>query len=307
MQMVTDHVRWCATDDEQPVLAWCADRSTVGTGWCGRHLAPVAAVGRLPDGCLAVDVLRPSGTPLSAALDTIGTLTTGVAVTLSVPLLELAAAERSGAVHIGAATLDDVLVDDAGAVVLCDRPPAARLPGAPDPSARAPAGDAPSAPARHDPPAGRRAAVRGARVQPGDRILVLAARVVWERTDARDPDRQTVDGVLAEALDGDATSVRAALAVVRATAAPRPVRWEPPSDDLLGGYVAPVSSSTRSRRSMQSMRPDDGAVAFLTAVVRDAVERGLPVGADQRVPLRHVVVGLVVAAGLTVAAVSALG
>jgi hypothetical protein len=307
MQMLTDHVRWCASDDEQPVLAWCADRSAIAAGWAGRHLAPVAAVGRLPDGRLAVDVLRPYGTPLSAALDTLGTPTTGVAVTLSVPLLELVAAERGGSVGIGPAGLDDVLVDDAGAVVLCDRPPAARPAGGVE--------DAPStrtAPAAHTdarraeqhpdrgasagrlPPRDRRAGTRSLQDQPGDRTLVMAARAVWERTDPRDPARPAVDAVLAEALDGDLASVRVALALVRATAAPRPVRWDPPSADLLGSFGAPVAA------------PGDRG-GQISAVVRDVVERGLPIGAGRRLPLRRAVVGVVVAAGVTAAAVFALG
>ncbi|MBA8990185.1 hypothetical protein FHW23_001431 [Curtobacterium pusillum] len=259
MQKVTDHVRWCASDDERPFLAWVSDRSTVGAGSAGRHLVPIAAVGRLPDGRLAVDALRPAGTPLSSALDTLGTPTTGVAVTLTVPLLELAATERCGAVRIGAAGLDDVLVDDAGAVVLCDRPPGS------------------DGVRRSD--------------QDGARVLVLAARVVWERTDDRDPARPVVDAALAEALDGDVDAVRAALARVRATAAPRPVRWDPPTDDLLVGVPDAAATS-------------DGS---LLAVLRETVERGIPLGGDRRLPLRRALVGVVVAAGATAAAVFALG
>src|SRR5438094_873163 len=67
MQMVTDRIRWCASDDERSLLAWAADRATAP----GRHLAPIGAVGRLSDGRLAVDVIRPAGTSLSAALDTL--------------------------------------------------------------------------------------------------------------------------------------------------------------------------------------------------------------------------------------------
>lgn len=262
MQWETDHVRWCAADDEHPLLAWVADRAALAADPVARHLAPVVEVGRLPDGRLAVDVLRPPGTALSQALDVLGTPTTGVAVTLSVPMLELAAAERSGAVRIGSAGLDDVLVDDAGAVVLCDRPPGSD--------------------------GVRRSDVDGARV------LVLAARLVWERTDARGPDRPDIDAALADALDGDATSARAALAVVRAAAAPRPVRWQPPTDDLLVG----LPERTATAR---------GPAFALGAVLREVVEQGVPIGGGRRLPLRLAVVGAVVAVGVTAAVVFTTG
>lgn len=270
MQMVTERIHWCASDDERSLLAWTADRACTAS----RHLAPVATVGRSPDGRLVVEVTRPSGSPLAAALDTLGTPTTGVAVTLTVPLLELALAERSGAVCIGTAGLDDVLVDDAGAVLLCDRPPGATL-------AESPAtGDTTT----HDP--GRRGSD-----QDGARILLVAARVVWERTDERDPVRPAVDAALAAALDGDVDAVRAALACVRAAAAPRPVRWEPVQLDLLIGVPARATPPTRT----------------LLGTVQEIVELGIPLGGGRRLPLRRALVGAVVASGLTAAAVVALG
>jgi hypothetical protein len=257
MQMVTDHVRWVASDvaDDRVLLAWAADRASADC----RHLAPLVAIGRLPDGRLAVDVLHPVGTPLTTALDTLGTPTTGVAVTLSRPLLELAVAERSGALSLGTGGLDDVLVDDAGAVVLCDRPPG----------------------------------TDGARGtdQDGARLLVLAARVVWERTDPSDPTRPLVDSVIAAALDGDAETVRVALAHVRAAAAPRPVRWEPPAHDLLVGVPAEPAAV------------DTG----ILATARGVVVQGVPWGGGRRLPFRSALVGVVVAVGVTAAAVFALG
>jgi len=257
MQMVTDHVRWVASDgaDDRVLLAWTADRASADC----RHLAPVVGIGRLPDGRLAVDVLRPAGTPLTTALDTLGTPTPGVAVTLSVPLLELAAAECSGALCIGTGGLDDVLVDDAGAVLLCDRPPGT-------------------------------AGSRGTD-QDGARLLLLAARVVWERTDPSDPARPLVDSAIAAALDGDAEAVRAALSHVRAAAAPRPVRWVPPVHDLLVG-VAPEPTAA-----------DTG----IWAIARGVVVQGVPWGGGRRLPLRSALVGVVVTAGISAAAVFALG
>jgi|GEM_PF-1960917 len=309
MQMVTEHDRWCASGDEGRLLAWAADRATA----TGRHLAPLVAVGRLPDGRLAVDVERPTGTPLVAALDRLGVPTTGVAVTLTVPLLELAAAERAGAVQIGTAGLDDVLVDDAGAVVVCDRPDGAAPCDRPDaaaprpdgaarrfdqPDGAAPRFDRPDAAAprldRPDaaaPPTPRAPSTHGP-VQDGSRTLLVAARVVWERTDPRDAARAPVDPAIAAALDGDAASVHAALDAVRATAAPRPVRWEPPALDVLVGFPAPASA-----------RSDGGLGSWL----REVVERGVPLGAGRRVPLRRALVGVVVAVGIAAAGVVALG
>ena len=285
MQMVIDQVRWCATDDERSLLAWVADRATAA----GRHLAPIRLVGRLADGRLAVDVIRPAGTPLSAALDTLGAPTTGVAVTLTVPLLELAAAGRSGAVEIGRAGLDDVLVDDVGAVLLCDRPPGAVTMAPSTPST-------PSTPSSSD--AGLRSgdALAGhggghrQSDQDGSRILLLAARMVWERTDERDPVRPAVDVALADALDGGVEAVRAALSVVRATAAPRPIRWEPQPHDLLLGFPSVTPTPDRT----------------VAGTLRDVVEHGVPLGSGRRLPLRRAVVGGAVATGLTAAAVFAL-
>lgn len=277
MQMVTDRIRWCATDDERSLLAWAADRASAA----GRHLAPVAAVGRLPDGRLVVEVTRPTGTPLAAALDTLGTPTTGVAVTLTVPLLELAAAERSGAVRLGTAGLDDVLVDDAGAVLLCDRPT-----GAETSTASGGAGGAAS-PGGATTPSGHRRSD-----QDGARVLLLAARVVWERTDERDPARAAIGAALAEALDGGVDAVRAALATVRAAAAPRPVRWEPLPFDPLG--CVPTATATNAETP-------------LLRTVQDVLERGVPLRGGRRLPLRRALVGVVVASGLTAAAVFSLG
>lgn len=288
MQVVTERIRWCASDHERALLAWTADRASAA----GRHLVPVVAVGRQTDGRLVVEVDRPTGTPLAAALDTLGTPTTGVAVTLTVPLLELAVAERSGAVVLGTAGLDDVLVDDAGAVLLCDRPPGAVAATPPTTV------DARASPVPENVlvPAGvaTAGAGHGARRpsdQAGVRILLLAARVVWERTDDRDPVRAGVDAALADALDGDVEAVRAALSVVRAAAAPRPVRWDPPSIDLVVVDAPPARADTDA----------------LLDVVRDVLERGVPLGAGRRLPLRRALVGVVVAAGLTAAAVFALG
>ncbi|MBF4606822.1 hypothetical protein [Curtobacterium sp. VKM Ac-1393] len=258
--------RWVASSTDTAALAWVADR----TATTHRHLVPVAAVGRNDGGGLVTVLDRPRGTPLSAALDRLGAPTTGVAVTLSVPLLELFVAAVDGAVRLGAAGIDDVLVDDAGAVVLCDRPVGASRDDE-APAAAATATDVDAA-----------------------RVVVLAARVVWERVDPRDPVRDDVDTALVLALDGDRTAARAALDVVLAAAPPRPFRWTPPRADLLFAEPEPPRST--------------GTVADrLLAVVRDAVEHGVPLGAGRRLPLRRVVVGIVVATGTAIAAVSTLG
>lgn len=262
--------RWIATGNEHDVLSWVADRSAAAE----RHLVPVAAVGRTPTGHLVVDLDRPTGTPLVAALDRLGTPTTGVAVTLTVPLLELLVAVHDGAVLLGAAGIDDVLVDDSGAVVLCDRPTNATSPTTTNPMNQTNA----------------RTPTRAVHSTDATRTLVLAARTVWDRVDPADPAQQPVLDALQDALDGDGPSARAALDVVRIAAAPRPFRWTPVPSDLV--FAEPPTP--------------DGQDGLLERL-RDVVEHGVPLGADRRLPLRRVLVGLVVAVGSVVAALTLLG
>jgi hypothetical protein len=270
METSTDHRpdRWIATGDEHEVLTWVADRSAAAE----RHLVPVSAVGRTPTGRLVVDLDRPTGTPLVPALDRLGTPTTGVAVTLTVPLLELLVAVHGGAVLLGAAGVDDVLVDDAGAVVLCDRPTNATSP------------TSPTSPTNATTP------TRTAHSTDATRTLVLAARTVWDRVDPTDPAQQPVLDALQDALDGDGPSARAALDVVRTAAAPRPFRWTPVPSDLV--FAEPPTP--------------DGQDGLLERL-RDVVEHGVPLGADRRLPLRRILVGLVVAVGSVVAALTLPG
>lgn len=274
METSTDHPpdRWIATGDEHEVLTWVADRSAAAE----RHLVPVAAVGRTPTGRLVVDLDRPTGTSLVPALDRLGTPTTGVAVTLTVPLLELLVAVHDGAVLLGAAGIDDVLVDDSGAVVLCDRPTNATSPTTTNPMNQTNA----------------RTPTRTVHSTDATRTLVLAARTVWDRVDPADPAQQPVLDALQDALDGDGPSARAALDVVRGTAAPRPFRWIPVPSDLV--FAEPPA-------------PDGHGHDQLLERLRDVVEHGVPLGADRRLPLRRVLVGLVVAVGSVVAALTLLG
>ncbi|WP_146248679.1 hypothetical protein [Curtobacterium sp. MCLR17_044] len=262
--------RWIATGNEHDVLSWIADRSAAAE----RHLVPVAAVGRTPTGHLVVDLDRPTGTPVVAALDRLGTPTTGVAVTLTVPLLELLVAVHDGAVLLGAAGIDDVLVDDSGAVVLCDRPTNATSPTTTNPMNQTNA----------------RTPTRAVHSTDATRTLVLAARTVWDRVDPADPAQQPVLDALQDALDGDGPSARTALDVVHGTAPPRPFRWTPVPSDLV--FAEPPTP--------------DGQDGLLERL-RDVVEHGVPLGADRRLPLRRVLVGFVVAVGSVVAALTLLG
>lgn len=282
METSTDHHpdRWIVTGDEHELLTWVADRSAAAE----RHLVPVAAVGRTPTGRLVVDLDRPTGTSLVAALDRLGTPTIGVAVSLTVPLLELLVAVHDGAVLLGAAGIDDVLVDDSGAVVLCDRPTNAASPASPTNPTNPTNQTNARTPTRTAPP------TRTVHSTDATRTLVLAARTVWDRVDPADPAQQPVLDALQDALDGDGPSARAALDVVRATAAPRPFRWTPVPSDLV--FAEPPAP--------------DGQAGLLERL-RDVVEHGVPLGADRRLPLRRVLVGLVVAVGSVVAALTLLG
>ncbi|TSD12045.1 hypothetical protein [Curtobacterium sp. KBS0715] len=288
METSTDHHpdRWIVTGnehdehdehDERDVLTWVADRSAAAQ----RHLVPVAAVGRTPTGRLVVDLDRPTGTPLVPALDRLGTPTTGVAVTLTVPLLELLVAVHDGAVLLGAAGIDDVLVDDSGAVVLCDRPANATNPTNPTNATN---------PTNRTNHTNATTPTRTAHPTDATRTLVLAARSVWDRVDPADPAQAPVLGALQDALDGDGPSARAALDIVRATAAPRPFRWTPVPSDLV--FAEPPTPN--------------GQDALLDRL-RDVVEHGVPLGAGRRLPLRRVLVGLVVTVGSVVAALTLLG
>ncbi|OIH93798.1 hypothetical protein [Curtobacterium sp. MCBA15_001] len=274
METVTVEQWWTGPDDG-PFAAWVADRAAADPTHCVR----VERVGRDPTGRLVVRVEPLRGVPLPTALDRIGTLTVGVAVTLTVPLLELAAQGRAGSMVLGSARPDDVLVDDAGVTVLVDHPP-----GTVDPVAQ----DAPSAGPAVGARAARPTSVRSTRV-PGPTALLLAARTVWERVDAREACRPALDHALATALDGTAHDVVLVLEAVRATGPPRPVRWELPPDDFA---FAP---------------PTPPAPAGITAVLRRWIEDGVPLPGGSRLPARRLLVGIVVLTGVAAAGAFALG
>ncbi|KTR21384.1 hypothetical protein [Curtobacterium citreum] len=261
--------RWCGSVDPTAFARWLADRA-VGAG---PHLAPVVAVGRCPAGHLAARVLRPAALPLDRAFEELGVPTSGVAVTVSVPLLELAATARAGALELGALGPDDVGLDDAGAVLVVDRPPGA---------ARC-CGDESDAEPLH-----------GRRSDPdGPRQLVLAARTVWDRVDAQDPARGVVDPLLDGVVDADGPTLRSVVEQVLGAAAPRPVRWArgtPAVADL--EFAAPPPA------------PADEPLDRVLRVVLTVLEQGVPVGRGRRIGLRRVVVGVAVASGLVAVAVA---
>ncbi|MBF4581733.1 hypothetical protein ITJ54_03520 [Curtobacterium sp. VKM Ac-2865] len=210
MPTTTVEHRWVGPDTG-PFAVWVADRCAAEPQHCVR----VATVGRSASGRLVVQTEQLSGMPLPDALDRIGVPTTGVAVTLTLPLLELAVDAAAGAVLLGDARADDVLVDDSGAPVLVDHPPAV------DPG---------SAPARTS-------------ESPGTVALFHAVRSVWERVDPREPCRAAVDDAVAGALGGAVEDLRRLVAVVQATGPPRPVRWDPPADVYAVATPAPPAAT----------------------------------------------------------------
>jgi len=277
--------RWCGRLDPPAFARWLADRA-VGAG---PHLVPVTRVGRCPQGHLAAEVLHPAARVLDEALDVIGVPTEGVAVTLTVPLLELAGRARAGAIELGLVPADGVTVDESGAVVVADRPP-----GASPPCAAASEDDV------GDPEAGRPPTVWE---RDGPRQLLTAARSVWDRVDARSPARSTLDSAFDAARDGDARAVADLLELVAAAAPPRPVRWSRPVPTLFDeapSEAAPTAAPDRTRSVT------DDRVERILHLVQDVVERGVPVGPVGRLPVRHVLVGAVVTAGLVTAAVNLL-
>jgi hypothetical protein len=232
MPTTTVEHRWSGPDTG-PYAAWVADRCAAEPQHCVR----VTAVGRSAGGRLVVQTEQLAGTPLPDALDRIGVPTVGVAVTLTLPLLELAVDAGAGTLLLGDARADDVLVDDAGAPVLVDHPPDA------DPG---------SAPARTS-------------ESPGAVALLHAVRIVWERVDPREPCRAAVDDAVTRALGGAVEDVRRLVAVVQATSPPRPVRWEPPPD--VYAVVAPPAPVATRRLALVQKALERG-VRFGVAGVR---------------------------------------
>ncbi|WP_144758967.1 hypothetical protein [Curtobacterium sp. 9128] len=251
--------RWWTGPDSGPFAAWVADRCSADPVHCVR----VAAVGRRADGALVVHLESLHGTPLPDALDRIGGPTVGVAVTLTVPLLDVAVQAVAGSLVLGTARADDVLVDDAGAPVLVDRPPGSS------------AAD------------GLPAATRSSETS-GATALLHAARTVWERVDPRSPCRAQVDAAFADAIGGGSAELTRLVSVVRATAPPRPVRWEPPADVF--AFVEQQEPAPPS--------PGERLGALLG--------NGVPLPGGGRIPVRRLLIGVVVAVGVAAAGVFAI-
>lgn len=327
--------RWCGAQDPGAFSRWVADRAAGASP----HLVPVTRVGRCAQGHLAAEILHPSTRALADTLDVLGVPTEGVAVTLTVPLLALAARARSGAIELGAVPIGAVRVDDAGAIVVADRPPGAAvvcterrsvpvgangrsavphagadvLAAVPDAGAdvlaAAPDGDLGAAAAavastlRTAPAPPPVHPLLSPRDLDGPRQLVTAARAVWDRVDPRSPARPVLDTVLDAARDGDARAITDALDRVVEVAPPRPVRWSRP------GPAFPVEDPADDMAlpvGTGDLVGTGALVGTLARVARDVVERGVPLGRVRRIPLRHVLVGTVVTGGLVTAAASLL-
>lgn len=276
-----EHTTWWRSTDDDRFLRWSADRASTSD----RHLAPVLRIGRSAEHHLVAETFRPAGDPLPQALDRLGTPSTGVAVTLTVPLVELARAAVAGAVLLGDAGVEDVLVDDAGAVVLCDRPDGAR----------------PITPDTHRPP----------RLD-GVAALLLATRTVWERVDPREPVRPEVDAAIRSARAGGLDELDRLVECVRAAAPPRPVRWEPSPHawafPVVGSECPGAGAGAGSAFGTGGSVDNEAGsrVAEVLAALRSAVEQGVPI-AGRRVPARQVLVGAVVTAGVAAAGWFGLG
>ncbi|WIE55982.1 hypothetical protein [Curtobacterium sp. MCBD17_003] len=288
-------------------LGWVAARGVDED----RHLVRVSALAAGPDGLPMAFVRQVEGLPLPIALDVLGGLTVGVAVTLGLPLVRLAvraavSGSTPGLLPFGPVRPSDVLVDRSGAVVVAERPPGAsggppHLPGSGTESAMMRSS---AAGRRHRAPAG----VDG---------LLVACRVVWERADPRLPEVDRVLRALDEArADVDGWTDRVPAAMV-AAAVPRPVRW--PHDATFPGTVATDRASPAAVHGgatrwgaggavRAGAGHGDGASAPLPShvgIIVGALSAGLPVPGGRRLPLRVAigvllgVVGLVTGLVLT--------
>ncbi|MBM7475608.1 hypothetical protein [Curtobacterium herbarum] len=258
---------WRAPEPADAFATWLADRSTVTHD----HLVGVAEVGRDETGALVARASAPAGLPLPAALDRIGAPTVGVAVTLTLPLLELARLADAGAVLLGRAGVDDVLVDDAGAVVLVDRPP-----GTTDRI--------------------------GPGLVPGTEALVLAVRAVWDRVDPRETCRNAIDQACTDARRDGGAALLALERRIRAAAPPRPVRWDPPPMTFTFALDAGGGTSSGGGPPPRSAAPgaSDSALGRLLEAGRELLRSGLLIG-SHRIGVRGLVTGLVVVIGVVVA------
>jgi hypothetical protein len=264
---------WRSHEDGGAFAEWVADRCAVTHD----HLVQIAEVGRDETGAVVARAAVSAGLPLPDALDRIGAPTVGVAVTLTLPLLEVARLADGGAVLLGTARVEDVLVDDAGAVLVVDRPPGVLGP--------VPAGSV-----------------------PGAEALVLAVRAVWDRVDPREPACAGIDALCTAARSAGGAALAELEQAVRAAAPPRPVRWDPPP--LGYGPAAAAMSASMSmptdRRPPRGSQTGSGADVGvrLAAWLSQAVTSGIPLGA-RRVGIRSLFTALVVVLGLVVAGVTA--
>ncbi|MDY1004548.1 hypothetical protein [Curtobacterium sp. CFBP9011] len=252
---------WRVPEPADAFAEWLADRSTMTHD----HLVGVAEVGRDETGALVARASAPAGLALAAALDRIGAPTVGVAVTLTLPLLEIALLADAGALLLGRAGVEDVLVDDAGAVVLVDHPPGSTR-------------------------------ERGPGVVTGAEALVLAVRAVWDRVDPREPSRDAIDQACTLARRDGGAALLALDRMVRATAPPRPVRWEPPPMTFTFALDAGAAAPTAP----------ESVVGRLLAAVRALLRTGLPVG-SHRIGLRGLITAGVVVTGVVVAGLWGVG
>ena len=252
---------WRVPEPADAFAEWLADRSTMTHD----HLVGVAEVGRDETGALVARASAPAGLALPAALDRIGAPTVGVAVTLTLPLLEIALLADAGALLLGRAGVEDVLVDDAGAVVLVDHPPGSTGESGPG-------------------------------VVTCAEALVLAVRAVWDRVDPREPSRDAIDQACTLARRDGGAALLALDRMVRATAPPRPVRWDPP----------PMTFTFALDEGAAPPAAPESVAGRLLAAVRTLVRTGLPVG-SHRIGLGGLVTAGVVVTGVVVAGVWGVG
>jgi hypothetical protein len=256
------------------------------------HVVPVESIG-VRDGRVVARMQQVDAAALSDVLAALGSLTEGVASTLSTPLIALLQSIVERGVDLGRIAVDGVVVDDSGSPLVLDEPPGPRSDCSPSAPISGIAVDARR----------RRAAGQGDDIgwsaiddrRSGLRQVLFGIRAIWERVDARSVARAEVERAIDRALGEPSGAALGSLAAaVRAAGPPRPVRWATPRRTPRS---PDQPRQATSRRGTDVVSPRSRWMRSVLALAQD----GVPLAHGTRLTLRKVLVGVVVIVGVAVA------